>query len=203
MNMQRIPFRRFLASRWFAWSLVVVLLAILSGGGYYTGQLVEEREEYKRQVETMRHQYTLQVQESFELQRKLQKAEDTKKDVVRVVEETRPDGTTIKIKEETKEESSATTVEDSDSRGTKDATAEGVVETTKETEEEVKTRKVAQGSRFRLGAGVTVRDFSSAPDIEATGTARVVGPFHGRVSVEVDGATYQFEGASIGIEIEF
>lgn len=203
VGMERIPFKRFLASRWFAWALVFILLTIVGGGGYYGSTIIEERDVYRKQSETFRNNYVQAVKEKVELQETVRQLQDKKTDSRKTIEEVRPDGTRIVIKEETREETATTTDKDRTSETARQSRSTGTTETTKETEEEIKERKVTEGSRFRVGAGVTVRDFDSAPDASVSGTYRIIGPFHGRLTVEVDGATYAFEGASIGIEIEF
>jgi cell division protein FtsB len=202
MNLPRITLTRFLRSRFFPWALVAVLVTAMSGGGWYGNQVYEEREEYRRQVEQVRKEYVRATKEKLELQEQVRELRDTKTDTKKVVEEIRPDGTRITIKEETKEEVASTI--DSSSEVSKGRFVEesGVEESITETEESSKTTIVESDARYRIGAGVVVRGLDETPDLSVSGSVKVLGPFHGRVTIEIDGATYQFEGASIGVEIE-
>jgi hypothetical protein len=100
-----VSLKEFARSRWAPWSLVVVLLALLSGGGWYGKGLNQELMEQTTLSESLKEQLH---QQSFELaQVEWSLRQERNKQTTKTREERRADGTVITEREENAETSTS------------------------------------------------------------------------------------------------
>jgi len=100
-----VSLKEFARSRWAPWSLVVVLFALLSGGGWYGKGLNQELMEQTTLSESLKEQLH---QQSFELaQVEWSLRQERNKQTTKTREERRADGTVITEREENAETSTS------------------------------------------------------------------------------------------------
>ena len=199
MNLPRISWKRYLDSRFFAWSLVAVLLVAMSGGGWYGTGIHKELEESTHLVATLREKIertTLELAQA-EWALKQEKSRSTK----RVREERRTDGTVIVEREEETEDTST----ESEGSSTTTTQTQETTNTEQTTEVTERRRELSSGgtTTYQLGGGATLgTDLSHSYLL--LGGVRLGGlPLWLIPTVELDGITYIPVRGGLGLTWEF
>lgn len=199
MNLPRISWRRFLASRWAAWTVVLLLLV---SGGFGGARYVEMEEELKVsrvQTEELRERVEKQSFELAQAEWALSQAKN--KDTKKVREERRADGTVIVEREESTE---ATTTESNGSSTTQTTKKEEVdrEQVTRNEEETERSLSIEQAKYFAGGGASFGLDLELGYNL--LGGFRLGGlPLWLVPTLELDGTTYLPVRFGLGITFEF
>lgn len=205
MNIPRISFKHFVFSRFFAWSIVAILLTAGGFGGHQYTKTVEELSAAKTEVKELRTRTERLTHEIAQAEWAL--SQERKRNIATETEtiEERPDGSTVISRSKTVENEDTNTESSGSERREKDTREVEVAEestTTQETEQRKIESETGSSNRYAVGGGVELRGLDERPKLYISGEKVVLGPVRGEVRVEVDGTTYEFEGLSIGIEVE-
>lgn len=184
-----ISLKQFIKSRWAPWTLAVILLAILSGGGWYGTGLQRKVTTLQQEKESL----TFEVaQAEYALRQEKQKQTATKK----TTEEKRPDGTTIVTREETDESSSSRTEETGKSQSERTVT---------EREKSIMEETIS-GPEYSVGVqGILPLNQFPPTDygLGINAGRKLFGPIWLKGGLELDGTTYSPERFSLGLEWQF
>ena len=185
----RISLARYLKSRFFPWTLAIILASVVGGGGY---QHVKTQKVLKKTSSELVKTERLLAMTEYELKQE----RSNKKDVKKFREEKRPDGTIIVEREESKEESESSSESSGSSRTVQETAERQTVETVEQQE------TTTGGTRYSVGVGASsplILDYS----IMVNGGVRVLGPFWLRVGLGLDPKAYSPDYGSVGIEFQF
>lgn len=199
VHLPRISWRRFLASRWFPWALVALLLTAFGSATPYGKAIYEERENYRKEVVKLRERVERQTFELAQSEWALKQERNRRTNTKR--EEVRPDGTRI-VETETTQEDTAT--ESAGSSRTETATTE-TSERASDTTTEDRSKSVSSGgARYGVHLGGRIPLNLEAHSYTLGGSVRLGGlPFWLEGVIDLDGRLYYPQRFGLGLRWEF